>query len=123
VHGSWRLYLDECIDGRATAALLREGVNAASSHTLYRDSESDASQLAFAASENRTILTHDSDFLGASARLLATGDHHAGILLVPDKQDLRWLLRALRYSLEQWTPEELRDQVRWLLVPPDEEVG
>jgi hypothetical protein len=106
-----------------TAALLREGVDAASSHTLSRDSASDASQLAFAASENRTILTHDSDFVGASARLLAAGGHHAGVLLAPDKQDLRWLLRALRYSLGPWTPEELRDQVRWFLVPPDEEVG
>ncbi|HEV7588365.1 MAG TPA: DUF5615 family PIN-like protein [Longimicrobium sp.] len=121
--GSWRLYLDECIDGRATAALLREGVDAASSHTLSRDSASDASRLAFAASENRTILTHDSDFIAASARLLAAGSHHAGVLLAPDKQDLRRLLRAIRYSREWWTPDELRDQVRWLLVPPDEEVG
>ena len=85
MHGSWRLYLDECIDRRATEALIRQGVDAASSHTLAHNSESDAAQLAFAASENRTILTHDSDFLAESARLLAAGNHHAGVLLVPDK--------------------------------------
>ena len=123
MHGSWRLYLDECIDRRATEALIRQGVDAASSHTLAHSSESDAAQLAFAASENRTILTHDSDFLAESARLLAAGNHHAGVLLVPDKQDLRWLLRAVRYSLEQWTPEELRDQVHWLLAAPDDAAG
>ena len=123
MHGSWRLYLDECIDARATAALIREGVDAASTHTLARNAAPDASQLAFAASENRTILTHDSDFLAESARLLAAGQHHSGVLLIRDRQDLRWLLRAIRYSLEQWTSEELRDQVRWLLVPPDDEVG
>jgi predicted nuclease of predicted toxin-antitoxin system len=123
VSGNWRLYLDECIDRRATAALVRQGVDAASTHTLSHNSESDASQLAFAASEERTLLTHDSDFLSESARLLAAGNHHAGILLVADRQDLRWLLRAIRYSLEQWTPDELRDQVRWLLAPPDDWVG
>lgn len=115
--GDWRLYLDECVDGRATAALTRAGVDAASAHTLGRTSDSDASQLAFAARENRTIVTHDSDFLAESARFLAEGGHHAGVILLPDRQDLRWLLRAVLFSLESWTPEELRDQVRWARSP------
>ena len=119
--GNWRLYLDECIDGRVTTALVRQGVDAASAHTLSRNAASDASQLAFAADEGRTLLTHDTDFLAESARLLAAGGHHSGILLVADRQDLRWLLRAIRHSLERWTPEDLRDQVRWLLSPPDPE--
>lgn len=117
--GNWRLYLDECIDRRATAALVRQGVDAASTHTLSHNSESDASQLAFAAGDGRTLLTHDTDFIAESALLLAAGGHHAGVLLVADRQDLRWLLRAIRYSLEHWTPGELRDQVWWLLNPPE----
>lgn len=119
--GNWRLYLDECIDARVTGALVREGVDAASAHTLARNAASDAAQLAFAAGDGRTLLTHDTDFLGESARLLAAGGHHVGILLVADRQDLRWLLRAIRHSLEQWAPEELRDQVRWLLNPPPDQ--
>jgi len=122
VHSSWRLYLDECVDARATEALIREGVDTASAQTTTRKAASDAEQLAFAARENRTILTHDSDFLAESSRLLAAGGHHAGILLAPDRQDLRLLLRAVRYSLQQWTPDALRDQVRWLLIPPDDRV-
>jgi hypothetical protein len=77
-------------------------------------------QLAFAAAVNRTILTHDPDFIPESERFLAAGNHHAGVLLVPDRQDLRWLLRAVRYSLEQWSPEQVIDQIRWLMTPPDE---
>jgi predicted nuclease of predicted toxin-antitoxin system len=123
VPASWRLYLDECIDARATAALVREGVDAASSHTLGRDAASDASQLAFAAASRRALLTHDTDFIAESERRLAAGEHHAGVLLVADRQDLRWLLRSIRHSLERWDPEELHDQVRWLLAPPEDRVG
>ena len=103
--------------GRCTA---EGGLDAASAHTLGRLSFSDRSQLAFAARENRTLLAHDTDFYAESAALLAAGGHHAGILLVPDRQDLKWLLRAVRHSLESWSPEELRDQVRWLGSPPGE---
>ena len=118
--GNWRLYLDECVDARATAALVREGVDAASSHTRSQDSASDSVQLAFAAAAGRALLTHDTDFIAESERLLEAGNHHAGVFLVPDRQDLKWLLRAVRHSLQQWRPEEVIDQVRWLLHPPDE---
>lgn len=103
--------------------MIRNGVDAASAHTLSRTSLTDASQLAFAASNNRTFLTHDTDFLAESANLLAAGNHHSGVLLVADKQDLRQLLRTLLYSLERWTPENLQDQVRWLLISPDDEAS
>jgi hypothetical protein len=113
----WRLYLDECVDGRACAALGQLGIDAASAHSLDRRSDLDQSQLLFAAGESRAILTHDTDFLAESALLLSRGGHHAGVLLVPDRQDLRWLRRSVVRSLESWTPDELRDQVRWLLPP------
>lgn len=106
------------MDGKAAGALL--GLGPTSAHTHSRFAESDSSQLRFAASEGRTLLTHDTDFLAESAEFLAAGGHHAGILLVPDRQDLKWLLRAVRRSLAVWTPEELRDQVRWVLSPASE---
>jgi Domain of unknown function (DUF5615) len=109
--------IDECVDGRACEALRQLGVDATSAHSLDRRSDPDRSQLAYAASENRAILTHDTDFLAESALLLSLGGHHSGVLLVPDRQDLRWLLRAVVQSLEAWRPDELQDQVRWLLPP------
>ena len=114
----WRLYLDECIDIRAAKALSREGVDTASSHTDSRNSASDDSQLAYAAAAGRTLLTHDLDFIAESAEFLAAGNHHAGVLLAPDRGDLKLLLRAILHSLEQWAPDELKDQVWWLLPPP-----
>ena len=118
MRSSWRLYLDECVDRRATAALQREGIDATSAHSTSQWSASDDSQLAFAAGESRTLVTHDADFIAESAALLATGGHHSGVLLVADRQDLRWLLRAILYSLECWSHDDLRDQVRWVLPPP-----
>lgn len=115
----WRLYLDERIDIKAEEALAREGVDTASSHTAFRNSASDDSQLAYAAAESRTLLTHDLDFIAESAQLLAAGNHHAGVLIAPDRGDLKLLLRAILYSLQQWEPEDVKDQVWWLLPPPD----
>jgi predicted nuclease of predicted toxin-antitoxin system len=115
----WRLYLDECIDIKAEEALSREGVDTASSHTAFRNSASDASQLAYAAAEDRTLLTHDLDFIAESAQFLAAGNHHAGILLARDCGDLKLLLRTVLHSLKQWEPEDLKDQVWWLLPLPD----
>jgi hypothetical protein len=117
----WRLYLDECVDGKAATALLGMGIDTTSAHGQARIAESDSSQLRFAAGAGRTLLSHDTDFLSESVTFLGAGGHHAGILLAPDRQDLKWLLKAIKQSLETWDPEELRDQVRWLLAPTDRE--
>jgi predicted nuclease of predicted toxin-antitoxin system len=115
----WRLYLDECIDIKAEEALAREGVDTASSHTAFRNSAPDDSQLAYAAAEGRTLLTHNLDFIAESAKLLAAGNHHAGVLLARDRGDLKLLLRTVLHSLQQWEPEDVKDQVWWVLTLPD----
>lgn len=106
------------MDGRAAPALLRMGVDATSAHLLGLTAEPDASQLRFAAAAGRTLVTHDTDFIAESAAWLQGGSHHAGVLLAPDHQDLRWLLRVVRAALVAWSPGELADQVRWVPSPP-----
>lgn len=114
----WRLYLDECVEKNVVRGLQSMGIDVESAHTLNRRSDDDLSQLVFAAREERTLLTYDTDFLAESALFLGTGQHHSGILLTPASTDIGRLLRSVRFSLEQWKPEDLRDQVRWLLRVP-----
>jgi predicted nuclease of predicted toxin-antitoxin system len=111
---SWRLYLDECVEKSVLVAMEKAGIDAVSARSEKRLKESDATHLAHSAELGRTLVTYDTDFIRESAAFLGTGGHHHGILLALARQDVGTTIRNLRFSLDRWTPGEMRDQIRWL---------
>ncbi|HYW08303.1 MAG TPA: DUF5615 family PIN-like protein [Longimicrobium sp.] len=111
----WRLYLDECVEDDVLTGLRNAGVDADSARSQDRLSGSDASQLLFAAQQGRTLLTFDPDFMAESAALLARGEHHSGIIMALARLSIGEKITGVLRSLKQWTPNQLRDQIRWMV--------
>ena len=70
-----RFHLDEHIPASVAAGLRRRGIDVSTSAESGLLSADHATQLYFAASSRRVLVTHDADFL----RLHAEGVVHAGI--------------------------------------------
>lgn len=115
LYDGWRLYLDECVEGDVLTGLRKAGVDADSARSQGRLKGSDASQLIFAAQQGRTLFTFDPDFIGESAALLARGEHHSGIIMALARLSIGEKINGVLRSLERWTPDELRDQIRWMV--------
>jgi hypothetical protein len=79
-----------------------------------RGGKSDPEQLAYAVSQEQTMLTHNiCDYLRLDRQYQAQGKEHRGIL-VSDQVPLRELLRRTLRCLSRYTAEEMRNQVIWL---------
>ncbi len=70
-----RYHLDENIHGGVARGLARRGINATTTQQVALLGSPDQTQLEFAASEARVLVTHDRDHLS----LAASGVRHAGI--------------------------------------------
>lgn len=70
-----RFYLDEHIAGAVAAGLRHHGIDVLTMQEAGRCGLPDPDQLAFAAAEERVLVTHDTDYLV----LAAGGAAHAGI--------------------------------------------
>lgn len=70
-----RFYLDQHIHGAIPSGLRQHGIDVLTAREAGRCGLPDADQLAFATSEERVIVTHDTDYLA----LAASGVAHAGI--------------------------------------------
>lgn len=106
-----RFHLDEHIPTSIAAGLRRRGIDVSTSVESGLVAADDATQLAFAASSGRVLVTHDADFL----RLHAEGATHTGIAYcqqgaVPIGEMLRHLV--LIYDL--LTPEEMAGRIEFL---------
>jgi predicted nuclease of predicted toxin-antitoxin system len=72
----------------------------------------DREVLAWAAREERLILTHDvNTMLGFADERLRKGEHHAGIVKVPQTLAIGRAIEDLAYIAEVATSDDLRDQV------------
>jgi hypothetical protein len=81
---------------------------------LERTGRTDAEQLDYAASQQRTILTHNiRDFIRLDRDYRASGREHFGILL-SDQLPLRELLQRTLRFLGQHNAEDLKNRVVWL---------
>jgi len=81
---------------------------------LERTGRTDAEQLYYAASQQRTILTHNiRDFVRLDREYRAGGQEHFGILLA-DQLPLRELLQRTLRFLGQHRADDLKNRVFWL---------
>ena len=79
---SIRVFTDEDVHRGLSPALRSAGLDAMSTPEAGRESESDESQLSWAAAEGRVILTFNvGHFVQLHSQWLAAGGHHAGIIV------------------------------------------
>jgi len=106
-----RFHLDEHIPASIAAGLRRRGIDVTTSAESGLLGSADGTQLSFATSAGRVLVTHDADFL----RLHSEGVIHAGIAYcqqgaVPVGQ----MLRQLVLIFDLLTPEEMGGRVEFL---------
>ena len=109
-----RLYLDEDVDPLLARVLTDRGYDVLTTQDARRVSSSDADQLAFAAKQGRTIITHNSAHFATLARKYAqSGLEHHGVVLSDQLPFKELLARTLRL-LDHHSAEGLHNQLAWL---------
>jgi len=106
-----RYHLDENVHGGIARGLARRGINVTTTAERGLLGSPDQTQLEFATSEGRVLVTHDSDHLS----LAAAGVRHTGIAYRhPEKCTVGDLVHALTELWRTRTAEEMADQIVFL---------
>jgi predicted nuclease of predicted toxin-antitoxin system len=107
-------FIDEDVHEELAAALRRQGINAVNAHECGRKGEEDAEQLAFAVSQQRTLMTFNvTDFETLADEYFWQGKPHFGIIVSPQRS-LRETLRRLLAVTTKFTRESLANQLLYL---------
>lgn len=108
------LYLDEDVDVLIADLVHARGFSVTTTREAGQLGNTDAEQLAFAARERKTLVTHNRTHFESLARIyLAEGRPHSGIILAarrPSHEIARRLLRILNNV----TADEMRFQIRYI---------
>jgi predicted nuclease of predicted toxin-antitoxin system len=111
---SLRLFLDEDVHLALADALHKRGYDAIHTSEQRRSGLSDDSQLAFAATENRCLVTFNvGDFVQLHNRWLELGREHGGII-VSKQLPVGEALRRLLELLQKENAETMLTQLRFL---------
>ena len=109
-----KLFLDEDVWLGLAAALRERGFDIVHVYEVKRDGLSDAEQLAYAAQEQRVILTHNSsDYVELVRQYCEQNRSHAGVILSPQLEKGELLHRSQRL-IEALSAERAADTVRFL---------
>jgi hypothetical protein len=112
-----RLYVDEDAAERIVVEGLRQaGYDVLTTLEAAARTSSDESQLNYAAGEGRAVYTLNvRDFSRLHSEFLASGRHHAGIIVIPrQRYGVAEKLRRLLTFLQNATAEGLEDQITFL---------
>lgn len=109
-----KLHLNEHISPRLVEQLRKYGFDVTSTLELGMIEADDDEQLAYAASQQRAIVTFNhKDFATRHEQYLAEGKEHWGIVLSTEEAtDV--LRRRLLRLLHTLTAEQLKNDIRWL---------
>jgi len=105
-----RFHLDENGDPRIAIALRRLGVDVTLSDEVGLLQASDDRHLAFAISQNRVIITKDTDFL----KIARSGIAHPGMVFFHDGTRIGEVVRYVRLIWEIMEPSEMTDRVEYV---------
>lgn len=109
-----RLFLNEHLSPRLAAQLCRYGYDVTCCRDAGLLSDDDASQLAYAVSQQRAIVTFNvDDFSALHEGYLAEGNEHWGIVFSTE-EPIKTLMHRLLRLLNSLSAEEMKNQVRWL---------
>ena len=106
-----RFHLDENVPSAVVQGLRRRGIGATTTPESGLISAGDDKQLDFASSDDRVLVTYDTDFL----RLHDRGVPHAGIAYSPKgKRTIGELIQGLVMIAECLAPEDMKNHVEFL---------
>lgn len=109
-----RLYLDEHVWYGLAAALQLRGHDAIHVYDVDREGLDDEAQLAYAAEQDRALLTFNArDFEPLAVEWFFAGEEHAGII-ISNQLSLGELLRRVERLLQSLSAEELQNTLRYL---------
>jgi Domain of unknown function (DUF5615) len=108
------VYTDEDVAKLVSTLLKARGINATNTPAQGKISEPDEAQLAFAASIQHCILTHNRvDFEQLHLQYIEEGETHSGIMIAPRKTPQEIVLRAM-VLLDALTADEIANQLLYL---------
>lgn len=108
------LYLDEDVDVLVAALLRSRGFAVSTTRDAHRLGTTDEEQLAYAATHEKTILTHNRvDFESLVRHYFILQKPHAGIIIAV-RHPPHEVARRLLLILNQVTADEMKDQVRYI---------
>lgn len=109
-----KLYLDEDVDVLVAELLRAYGFDVLTTRDAARLAQTDDAQLAYAASEGRTLLTHNrADFEALAEDCFASGRKHCGIILAVRRRPHE-ILRRLLVLLDAVTADDMHDSARYV---------
>jgi len=108
-----RLFTDEDVYAAIAPALRKGGLDAVSSPEVGRLGESDESQLTYAASEGRVLVTFNvAHFAALHAAWMREGQHHAGIV-VSSQRPIGDLLRRVLHLTGTLDANSMHDRLEY----------
>ena len=109
-----RLFLDEDTDVLLADLLAARGFDVETTQQAGQRTRDDASQLSYAVSQGRTLLSHNRvDFEALAREYFAAGQTHAGIILAVRRPPYELAKRVL-VILNAVTADEMADQIRYI---------
>ncbi len=105
-----RFHLDESVHGDIAVGLRQRGRDCTTSQEVGLLQAPDESQLAYALSENRVIITRDSDF----AILHAAGVKHAGILFWNSNRHFGQIIKIVDQLCAERSPEQFENTISYV---------
>jgi len=108
------LYLDEDVSVLVATLLQVRGLDVTTAREQSMLGESDDTQLTFAASMDRCILTHNRlDFEKLHTEYIATGKQHAGIIIAA-RRNPHELARRVSILCDSLTADEIANQLLYV---------
>lgn len=110
-----RLYFDEDVSASIVENLRQRGFDVSSARDASRLRLDDASQLAFAAAEGRTFVTHNRfDFEQLHQRYLSEGREHHGIIIAKRRPSDNAVVIKLLALINEVTADGMIVQLRYI---------
>lgn len=108
------LYLDEDVDVLVADLVRARGFKAATTHEVGRKQKADDDQLAYAASQQLILVTHNRvDFEELAQQYFAEGKSHSGIIIAVRRAHYE-IAQRLLVILNYVTADEMTDQLRYI---------
>lgn len=109
-----RLYLDEDVDVLLANLVQARGFDAATTHQSGQRGKSDSEQLAFAVTQNRTMLTHNrADFEHIAQEYFEGQQSYPGIIIAV-RRPVYDLAQRVLIILNAVTADEMQDNIRYI---------
>ena len=108
------LYLDEDVNVLIAELVRRRGFKATAAHEVGQKRRKDEEQLAYAVSQQKTLLTHNrNDFEALAQQYFAANQKHYGIIIAVRRPPSKVFLRLMGI-LNQVTADEMENQIRYI---------